>query len=68
MLNAPNGSVWPCPRAVSPHSMPDGYELWRDEDGYYWWRHIASDREGPVHHDRWWVRRDAIADAHRQER
>lgn len=68
MLNAPNGSVWVANRAIAPHAMPVGYDLYRDEDGYYWWHHHETDREGPLHHDRWWVRRDAIEDEKRQSR
>jgi len=65
MLNAPNGYVWQCPRAVAPHGMPDGYELWRDEDGYYWWHHGASNRESELFVDRWQCRREAVADQKR---
>lgn len=68
MLNAPNGSVWVANRAVLPHGMPKDYDLYRDEDGYYWWHHGPTDREGPLHHDRWWVRRDAIEDEKRQSK
>jgi len=66
MLNAPNGHVQICNRAVAPHRMPDGYDLYRDEDGCYWWHHQPTDREGPMHHDRWWVLCDALADEIRQ--
>lgn len=60
--------MWVATRSIAPHKMPAGYSLYRDEGGYYWWHHDETDREGPMHHDRWWVRRDAIADAQRQTR
>lgn len=63
MLIAPNGDVRRCDGALGKAKMPDGYELWRDEDGYYWWHHTASGRESVMHWSRWAVRKGAVLDA-----
>lgn len=47
-------------------SMPPGYTLLRDSDGYYTWIEDATGRESVICWDRWTVRRWAIADAEAQ--
>lgn len=62
MLSAPNGM--PRRATLGMHAMPPGYELWVDEDGYYWWHHNGPPwRQSEPSWDKWWVWKNARADA-----
>ncbi|MEO1608698.1 MAG: hypothetical protein AAFR90_05000 [Pseudomonadota bacterium] len=51
-----------CDKALGRAKMPEGYELWRDGDGCYWWSHPASYRSSSLHWDRWAIYRSAKID------
>ena len=47
--------------------MPDGYSLWLDADGaYYFWLRHADGNTSTISCDRWSVYRGAVADAKRR--
>lgn len=44
-------------------SMPDGYTLMQNRDGYYFWLENATGRESVIHWDNWAIYRGAHARA-----
>lgn len=60
MLNACHGMPERCEHSLGRAKMPEGYELWRDEDGYYWWYDTDTKMESEFDWNRWRIRRGAI--------
>lgn len=65
MLNAPNGKVWACGTEIKPQMMPQGYILYRDEGGSYWWQYWGRGNkdQSALFDDKWEALRDAYEHA-----